>query len=1363
MPSEFIQRQIDRLLEQAAEALSQLNWDEVRDRAQAVLRLDPDNADARTLMEAAGADTNPEITPTLGGPEEAGRGDSRIAPTAQPTSFANGRYVVKKFLGEGGKKKVYLSDDTLLDRDVAFASIKTEGLDEVGRQRIRREAQAMARLGSHPHIVAVLDLGEENGQPYIVTELMTGGDVEALIEKAPDHKLSLERALEIAVQVCKGLEHAHFHEIVHRDVKPGNVWLTADGVAKIGDFGLAVLMDKIRLTQVGMMVGTVSYMPPEQAMGGERDPDKRSDLYSLGAMLYEMVCGRPPFIGDDSIGIIGQHINTPPVSPSWHRPDLPQSLETLILRLLEKDLTKRPATAAEVRQALEAIDVSAHGEPVEPSDGPSTSSGRTDGVTDSPLYRRSFVGREAELRQLKTAFDNSLSGSGSMMMLVGEPGIGKTALCEQIATYVTLRGGRTLVGHCYEEGSLSLPYLGFVEAIRTYVLARPPEALKDELGTGATDVARIVSEVRERVTVEVRPSGDPEEDRWRLLQSVTGFLRNAAVVQPLLIVLEDLHWADRGTLDLLIHLARNLAGTRLLVVGTYRDIEVDRAHPLSAALAELRRAGEYSRVLLHGLSIDEVHRMIKIIGGQESSWGFAEAVHRQTEGNPLFIQEVLRYVVEEGLVTRQGGRWHSTGDTPLEMSIPEGLRDVIGRRLSRLSPECNRLLSIAAVIGRDFALQTLQAVAVGAPTPSGPLQERAAAEEAIVVAIEDALKVGVLEEQSRVGVIRYRFAHAFFRQTLYEEMSAPRRLRLHQQVARALEAQYGARLEEHAAEMAEHFAQSTDPADLVKAIYYSELAAGRASAVYAYSEAGRLLEQAIEVQEVLDPDDKAKRCDLLLDLSEALLPAGEPLRVAEEIAEKALELAEALDDRARASRACRLALQGALRYGSGAMFTTPIYRRWVERADRYADPGTSERVYADSALAMFMINQPGFHYSEVTALVRGSLELAQKLDDPEALFHIAERFILIASAPQNIEEILRLADDVTRRPRERVSVRVQTLLLYWSALLYLNWGDRARAEELWRQIEDLAARTRDADLIIRSLGMEATFATVDGRLEEAMILGERMVARGEELGNSLSALTFANTATSTARLHLGRGKEALNNLREATRRAGGEPGTNLAILAALDLAHAGRLDEANSALGEVMSRVHISEEAEHVPFRTLTALLEIAVLVKNREAADILADKLAVIPSLLSFGHGSIFHNTSVARHLGAAAALLGDREKAKAYYQQALEACAKIRFRPEIALTRLQLAEMLLEEAEIRRSQGQGDLAPTDVALDVGERGQPSSPSTGEDTGGGDASSNSIRKEAMGHLDFAIVEFQEMKMQPSLERALRHKGLLKA
>ena len=290
MVSERIQRQVDRLLDEAEEALSQFDWDAVRQRARAVLALDPDNADALTYDAAA------QRALGSSGPGTPATVSVKPQPSSepQPVSFAGGRYMVRSFLGEGGKKRVYLAHDELLDRDVAFALIKTEGLDDASRQRISREAQAMGRLGSHPHIMTVFDIGEHEGQTYLVTELMPGGDIEAVIEDAPDHRLSLEQAISIARETCRGLEFAHSRGIVHRDLKPGNVMLTEDGTAKIGDFGLAVATDRSRLTTEGMMVGTVSYMPPEQAMGGEVTP--RADLYSLGAMLYEMVCGRPPFL-----------------------------------------------------------------------------------------------------------------------------------------------------------------------------------------------------------------------------------------------------------------------------------------------------------------------------------------------------------------------------------------------------------------------------------------------------------------------------------------------------------------------------------------------------------------------------------------------------------------------------------------------------------------------------------------------------------------------------------------------------------------------------------------------------------------------------------------------------------------------------------------------------------------------------------------------------------------------------------------------------------------------------------------------------------------------------------------------------------
>src|SRR6266446_5283768 len=282
---------------------------------------------------------------------------------ALPTGFAGGRYQVKAFLGEGGSKRVYLAHDTRLERDVAVAVIRTEGLDEARLARVRREAQAMARLGDHPHIVSIHDVGDEGGHPYIVSQYIAGGSLDDLLLRAEDHRLAIAQVLRIAVQICQALEHAHTQGIIHRDLKPSNVWLTREGTAKLGDFGLAVALDRSRLSVEGMMVGTVSYMPPEQALG--RAPDARSDLYSLGAVLYEMVTGRPPFVGD-AAAVIARHINAAPVAPSRDCPEMPQALEALILRLLAKTPEERPASATAVHEALGAISSAARGRAGQP-------------------------------------------------------------------------------------------------------------------------------------------------------------------------------------------------------------------------------------------------------------------------------------------------------------------------------------------------------------------------------------------------------------------------------------------------------------------------------------------------------------------------------------------------------------------------------------------------------------------------------------------------------------------------------------------------------------------------------------------------------------------------------------------------------------------------------------------------------------------------------------------------------------------------------------------------------------------------------------------------------------------------------------
>ena len=272
-------------------------------------------------------------------------------------SFANGRYQVQSLLGEGGQKRVFLARDSQLDRDVVIGVLNRRQIESDSLSRLRREAKAMARLDEHPNVVSVYDLGEEEGNPFIVTQYVRGGSVADVLSACRPAPLQLPEAIRIAAQTCRALNHAHAHGILHRDVKPRNVWLMRDGTVKLGDFGLALSLDRTELTDEDLRAGTAAYIAPEQALGSAVSP--QSDLYSLGVMLYEMVAGRRPFSGDTALAVISQHVNSRPVAPSWHNPAINDALDRLILGLLAKSPADRPTSAAVVADSLEAMLVGA--------------------------------------------------------------------------------------------------------------------------------------------------------------------------------------------------------------------------------------------------------------------------------------------------------------------------------------------------------------------------------------------------------------------------------------------------------------------------------------------------------------------------------------------------------------------------------------------------------------------------------------------------------------------------------------------------------------------------------------------------------------------------------------------------------------------------------------------------------------------------------------------------------------------------------------------------------------------------------------------------------------------------------------------
>ena len=279
------------------------------------------------------------------------RDGSEGAPSTQPRVIA-GRYLIRRVLGEGGQKVVYLVHDTGLDRPCALSLIRAELVDPDQLVRLRREAQALARLGPHSNIVTIYDLGEEDGRPYFVAEYLPGGDLRGLLRTA-DGPLPIERALALSQDVCEALAFAHGRSLVHRDVKPSNVWLSENGTAKLGDFGLALVSDRSRVTTSGAIVGTADYLSPEQAKA--LPLDARSDLYSFGCVLYEMVTGRTPFRGSSPLEVISQHVHAAPIAARQRNPAVPTSLDQLLTQLLEKIPGRRPWSAVEVLNQLARV------------------------------------------------------------------------------------------------------------------------------------------------------------------------------------------------------------------------------------------------------------------------------------------------------------------------------------------------------------------------------------------------------------------------------------------------------------------------------------------------------------------------------------------------------------------------------------------------------------------------------------------------------------------------------------------------------------------------------------------------------------------------------------------------------------------------------------------------------------------------------------------------------------------------------------------------------------------------------------------------------------------------------------------------
>jgi len=867
-----------------------------------------------------------------------------------------GRYVFERELGRGGMATVYLARDVRHDRDVALKVLRPDLGQLLGAQRFLAEIKLTARL-QHPNILPLFDSGAAGELLYYVMPYVRG---ESLREKLTrERSLGVDDAVAIARGIAAALQHAHRHGVVHRDIKPENV-LLSDGVPIVADFGVARALAAAgdsRATQAGMAIGTPAYMSPEQAMG-EGDVDHRADLYSVGCVLFEMLTGDVPYPGATA-AVVRQHLMAAVPSARLVRANVPAAVDAVIMRALAKDREDRFSSAAEMSAAL----VSAP--PIEPMPDYSK--------VAEPVTRSTspFVGRRKELAELFARLDALPGGRGGLVLIGGEPGVGKTKLTEAVLLEARARGHVCVVGHCYEM-DCGPPYLPFLEQLEYAVRTVPPGRLRAVLGGGAAEIARIMPGLRQLYPDILGPLDlPPDQQRSFLFRHYRNYLQRGSDNVPLVALFDDLHWADESTLLLLEFLAPHLARMRILVLGTYRDEELDVARPFASSLERLTRQRLADRLSLRRMPESDVADLLALLGAPEPPATLVRAIFAETEGNPFFVEEVFRHLNEEGRLLDATGHWRA-GLHLDRMEVPEGVRLVIGRRLQRVSAGCRAALTAAAVIGPRFDLALLEAV--------GDVEA-----DALLQMLEEAERAGLVIAQQGKRKTRYGFAHELIRHTLIETLSLPRRLKGHRRTAEAMEKVYADRLELHACDLAYQFFQSGSQEDEEKTTRYLLLAGRRALAAGAFEEA---LAQAEKAFSILETADSRRLADLLWVKGSALRGLGK-WSDAKEAYLRALDRYEALGAQTELLQlACTMA-----EIGAGHLETAALVARVLRATD---DTPSTDRArllaYGGRALAM------SGHYVDGMTMSDRAVAMATAIGDTKARADVlSERTAILQS------------------------------------------------------------------------------------------------------------------------------------------------------------------------------------------------------------------------------------------------------------------------------------------------------------------------------------------------------------------------------
>src|SRR5262245_829264 len=642
---------------------------------------------------------------------------------------------------------------------------------------------------------------------------------------------------------------------------------------------------------------------------------------------------------------------------------------------------------------------------------------------------RVFVGRKPELGALRAGLDRAMAGHGGVFLVAGEPGIGKSELADRLGREATSRRAEVLWGRSWE-GEGAPPCWPWTQIIRARLEDGEGADLASLFGAAMPYVEQIVPELSDHLPdLPAPPPLDSEQARFPRFDAITTFLVRAAQTRPLVLILDDIHWADKPSLLLLRFLAREIAESCLLVVATYRDVEVSRGHPLAEVLPSLRQERTVERLLLRGLPEEDVCAMLTALRGERVPEALARAISRETEGNPFFVQEIVRHLVDEGMLGRKGTPWTRPARLA-DLRLPESVRDVIGRRLGRLSAACTKLLTAASVVGREFGFDVLERIA--------DLEDARLFE-----VLEEAVAARIVEEVPQ-AIGRYRFAHALIRETLYEELRTLERVRRHLRVGEVLEALYARNPEPHLAKLAHHFLEALPGGDIAKAVDYATRAGDRANAQLGYEDAAIHYERALQALELEEQPDERRRCELLLKLGEAQWSAG-GLEKPMESTREASRVAERLGDSELFGRAA-LAATGpiigvTLILAMGDESGVALLERALAALDD-RDSTLRAQVMGKLAALLTLTARP----QAAASLARAAIEMARRVGDRSALAYVLDVTPYAIWGPDNLDERLALADELTRLAGEIGDVRLASEAHGWQASHHLELGDIAAWE-----------------------------------------------------------------------------------------------------------------------------------------------------------------------------------------------------------------------------------------------------------------------------------------------------------------------------